>query len=122
MNLEVLVRQLEADFGSLDLLEYAPAAVWMLHWAHQVEHWWVAGAGAVWSPPGLNHNLSVYSYDINDACTRTLADIERAIVAPSLEWLRLKVNDDVDRTARRVLANGTGDLTLVGAAKVHGEQ
>jgi hypothetical protein len=59
----------------------------------------------------------VYSYDIHDACTRTLAAIEHDIVPPSFEWLRVKVNNDVDRAARRVLANAAPDMTLLGAAK-----
>jgi hypothetical protein len=121
-NLELTIRQLGDEFGHLSVLEYAPALVWLLHWAHQIEHWWATGADAAWKPPpGLNHNLAVYSYDINDACTRTLGEIDDSIVAPSFEWLRMQIDNDVDRAARRVLANASPAMTLLDAAAHHAE-
>jgi hypothetical protein len=102
------------------VLKDAPAAIWLLHWAHLIEHWWATGADAAWTPgTGLNHNLAVYSYDIHDACTRTLAEITAGIVRRASSWLRVKVNDDVDRAARRVLANAAPDMTLFDAANDH---
>ena len=44
------MRHLELEFGRIDLSESIPAAVWLLHWAHQVEHWWAVGADDAYRP------------------------------------------------------------------------
>ena len=38
-NIENCVRHLEAEFGSLNFWDSVPATVWLLHFAHQIEHW-----------------------------------------------------------------------------------
>src|SRR6266542_2856917 len=122
LNLEVTLRHLEHEFGALELIESIPATAWLLHWAHQVEHWWAVGADDAWHPPpGRNHNLGVYSFDVADSWQRTLAKVEKAIVPPSHEWLRLKVPNDVDRAARRVLAHADPDMGALDVAKAHGD-
>src|SRR5205085_2116179 len=122
LNLEVILRHLELEFGRIDLSESIPAAVWLLHWAHQVEHWWAVGADDAYRPPaGRNHNLGVYSFDVADSWRRTLALVEKAIVPPSHEWLRLKVPNDVDRAARRVLVHADPAMGTLDVAKAHGD-
>jgi len=122
LNIEVTLRHLEAEFGTLELVESIPAVAWLLHWAHQVEHWWAVGADDAWHPPpGRNHNLGVYSFDVADSWRRTLAEVERAIVPPSHEWLRLMVPNDVDRAARRVLVDADQDMGTIDVAKAHGD-
>ena len=122
LNLELTLRNLEAQFGHLSLIESLPATAWLLHWAHQIEHWWTSGADLTWHPsPGLMHNLAVYSYSVADALDQTLAAVQSHITPPAHEWLRLTVPDDVPRAARRVMANAAPDMAPVDAARAHGE-
>jgi hypothetical protein len=122
LNLELTLRNLEAQFGEVSLIESLPATAWLLHWAHQIEHWWTTGADQTWHPgPGLMHNLAVYSYAVTDALDQTLAADEASITPPSHEWLRLSVPDDVPRAARRVMANASPSMAPIDAAKAHGE-
>jgi hypothetical protein len=121
-NLELTLRHLEMEFGAINLVNSLPATAWLLHWAHQIEHWWSAGADHAWRPAaGRNHNLGVYSYDVADCFLRTLEVVEKAIAPPSHEWLGLKVPNDVDRAARRVLVNADPSMGTLDVAKAHGE-
>jgi hypothetical protein len=123
LNLEVIVRHLEDEFGTLNLLEALPAAVWLAHWAHNVEHWWVVDADRSYRPrPGRNHNLGVYSYDVADTWTRTRQVVEDSIASPDHSLLsHFKVTADVDRAARRVLADADPGMAVLDVAAAHGE-
>ena len=82
-NLEVCIRGLQTKFGRLNLGNDPLAVIWLLAFAHDIKHWWTHEADKSWNPlPGLNHNLAVYSYDVQTACIRTLSEIEAAIANP----------------------------------------
>jgi hypothetical protein len=120
-NVELCLRHLENEFGAVSFWDSVPATLWLLHYAHQVEHWWAEDADQAWHPPpGLNHNLAVYSYDIADSWLRTKSLIDRSIVPPSHKWLRLKIPHDVDRAARRVLVHADADMAALDVAAAHG--
>ena len=105
-NLEVCVRGLQAKFGRLNLGKDPLAVLWLLAFAHELKHWWMHEADRSWNPPpGLNHNLAVYSYDLQTACTRTVEQIEATIAKPPHGFFHPLVPNDVDRAARRVLAH-----------------
>lgn len=122
-NLEVCVRGLLAKFGRLDLGKDPLAVIWLLAFAHEIKHWWTHEADRSWNPPpGLNHNLAVYSYDVQTACTRTLAEIEAAIAKPPGGFFHPLTPNDVDRAARRVLVNADPSMSLLAAASALGGQ
>ena len=75
---------------------------------------------------GLNHNLAVYSYDVQNSYARTLQDIQASIAQPPSglveRFLDPLTPHDVDRAAERVLANACPSSTLVSVAKELGNQ
>ncbi len=122
LNLELTLRNLEAEFGDLSLIESLPATAWLLHWAHQIEHWWTTGADQTWRPPpGLMHNLAVYSYAVADPLDQTLGEINSHVTSPSHEWLRLTIPEDVPRAAQRVMAHAEATMAPIDVAQAHGE-
>jgi hypothetical protein len=110
-------------FGRLDLAKDPLAAIWLLHFALEIKHWWTHEADKGWSPPpGLNHNLSVYSYDVKTSYTRTLSQINAAIAENPKGFLHPPITPhDVDRAARRVLAGAQEDWTLLDAGRALGD-
>ncbi len=122
-NLEVCVRGLQAKFGRLNLGKDPLAVLWLLAFAHELKHWWMHEADRSWNPPpGLNHNLAVYSYDLQTACTRTVEQIEATIAEPPHGFFHPLVPNDVDRAARRVLAHAERSMSLLDAAIALGRQ
>jgi hypothetical protein len=121
-NLEWCIRGLQERFGRLALDDAPAAVVSLIHLAYDIKHWWTHEADQTWAPgPGLNHNLAVYSYDVASAYNRKLADIESAIAHPGLlPRLSPTTANDVDRAARRVLANADSYMSLMDAAEAHG--
>jgi hypothetical protein len=121
-NLELCIRGLQKRFGRLDLANDPFAAAWLLHFALEIKHWWTHEADRSWVPTGPNHNLAVYSYDVQTPYTRTLAQIESAIAQKPSGWLHPPITPhDVDRSARRVLAMAHDDWTLLEAARALGD-
>ena len=98
--------------------------MWLLYFAQEVKHWWTHEADKHWDPPPepeLNHNLSVYSYDVQTSYSRTLGQIKAAIAEKPKGFLHLPITPhDVDRAARRVLVNAEDDWTLLDAARALG--
>ena len=122
-NLEVCIRGLQTKFGRLDFGKDPLAAIWLLAFAHEIKHWWTHEADKSWNPlPGLNHNLSVYSYDVQTACVRTLSEIEAAIAKPPGGFFHPLTPNDVDRAARRVLVHADPSMSLLDAAASLGRQ
>jgi len=122
-NLEVCIRGLQAKFGRLDLGKDPLAVIWLLAFAHEIKHWWTHDADHSWNPPpGLNHNLAVYSYDVQTACVRSLAEIEAAIAKPPGGFFHPLTPNDVDRAARRVLVHADPSMSLLDAAVSLGRQ
>ncbi len=123
-NLERCARGLQAKFGHLDLAKDPLAVMWLLYFAQEVKHWWTHEADKHWDPPPepeLNHNLSVYSYDVQTSYSRTLGQIKAAIAEKPKGFLHLPITPhDVDRAARRVLVNAEDDWTLLDAARALG--
>ena len=127
LDLEWVVRGLQVKCPELDFEDSPMALIWLLHFAHEVKHWWTSEADKHWHPgPGFNHNLAVYSYDVQNSYTRTLQEIQASIAqAPSGLLARLLnplTPHDVDRAAQRVLANAGPDSTLVSVAEILGQQ
>ncbi|HXW34319.1 MAG TPA: hypothetical protein VEJ87_07045, partial [Acidimicrobiales bacterium] len=74
LNLEVCARGIQRQVRRFGPAGRIVAVLWL--WAHlrAAKRWWSGRADRKWSPPpGLNHNLAVYSYDLEAACTRTLS-------------------------------------------------
>jgi hypothetical protein len=122
LNLEFLLRQVEWQFGDIGWLDSLPALVWVNHYLNKLEQWWEVDADQTYRPgPGLNHNLAVHGFKLRDASTRTLAAVEEALLKRRDDWLHPIVERDVDRVARRVLANASLDMTVLDAARALGE-
>jgi len=122
-NLETCIRGLQAEFGRLDIAKDPLALAWLLNFLHEVKHWWTHDADQAWEPlPGLNHNLAIYSYDIQAAFTRTLAEIEASIAEREPGLIHPMTPHDVDRAARRVLVHAEPSMSLLDAAAELGSQ
>jgi hypothetical protein len=121
-NLEDCVRGLRAKVGRLDLGDSPLAVMWLLHYAHEIKHWWTHEADQAWRPPaGMSDNLAVYSYDVQTAYTRTLGEIKASIAQHVPGLFHPLTPHDVDRAARRVLVNADDNDTLLDVARRHGE-
>src|SRR3984957_5233189 len=128
LTLGGVVRGLQRKLRHLGPASRLSAVLWL--WLHlrRAKRWWIGRADESWNPPpGLNHNLAVYSYDLQAACSRKLSDIETAIKQRPTGIFRriLKkfepfIPDDVDRAARRVLVHAGPDMALVDAVRRHG--
>jgi hypothetical protein len=107
LNLEHLARQIEQEFGhTLDWWELAPVVLFIRNYLDKVEDHWERGAGAL-SPhqPGINHNLSIYGWDLRNTISRT-ADTCLKILEenpPDDDYLRQVVEYHNERAALRVL-------------------
>jgi hypothetical protein len=123
LNLEFLLRQLEWQFGEVGWLDSLPALVWVNHYLNKVEQWWEVDAEAGYRPgPGLSHNLGVHGFKLRDASTRTLAEVEKALLHRRDHRLRPIPERDVDRAARRVLANAGLDMAVLDVARALGDE
>ena len=123
LNLEFLLRQLEWQFGEVGWLDSLPALAWVNHYLNKVEQWWEVDADQTYeSGEGLIHNLAVHGFKIRDASTRTRGTVETALLKRRDDW-RLPVPErDVDRAARRVLANAGLDMAVVDVARALGDE
>jgi lysophospholipase L1-like esterase len=84
LNLEYLLRELEARYGpAIDWWELGSALFFIHNHLAQVRQYWEQGPGSqVPEAPGIMHNLAVSGYDIRDLMART-ADTERARMKPA---------------------------------------
>lgn len=122
LNLEFLLRELEGQFGEIGWLDSLPALAWVNHYLNRVEQWWEVDADQTYRPaPGLTHNLAVHGFKLRDASTRTLAAVEEAILKRRDHWRLPLPEGDVDRAARRVLANADLDMAVLDVARAFGD-
>lgn len=105
INIELIVRRLEREFGDrLDWYELAAATFSLRAIMDEIEDYWERGPGA--TPPrlaGIHHNLGVYGWDVRDALSRTAGYCARAVEKPKDDWLLQLVENANDRAALRVL-------------------
>lgn len=122
LNIEVLLRILEREFGSaLNWWELPHALLRARGFADEVEDYWERGPGAQPPPPTpVKQVLGIYGYDLRDALARTTRTETRRIGQPSDDWLHQLVEAHNARAGLRVLPDG--DRTLLGAARELGAQ
>lgn len=122
LNLELLLRELEREFGSaLDWWELPHAAFRARGFADTVEDYWERGPGSAPPPDtAIKHVLGIYGYDLRDALARTAQTETARIGQPSDNWLDQIVERNNARAALRVLPGG--EATLFDAATQLGEQ
>lgn len=127
LNIELLLRELERDFGAaLDWWELPHALLRGLGFLDAVEDYWERGPGAV-SPPATatNHVLAVYGYDLRDALAQTHRKCQARIARPADDVVRQVVQNAGDRAALRVLPSARvadRDRTLLDAAVTLGRE
>lgn len=126
LNLEFLVRELEARFGvDIPWWEAGAAALFLFHTIDQVREYWESGAGAqVPKVSGIMHDLGVAGYDVRDLMART-ADTEKARMDAPRSGFHLIAADAGPLMGRYVLesardAQGVA-LTPVQAARALGD-
>jgi hypothetical protein len=104
LNIELLLHTLEQKYGSeIDWWETALAAFSIRHFMGEVEEWWERGPGS--HTPNLlnlNHNLSVYGWDLRDVIERTADICHNAIGKPKDQFLKQIVENANERAALRV--------------------
>jgi len=125
LNLEYLIRLLEAEFGeSIDPLEAPLAALRVRRLMDEVEDWWERRGGAeVPNVAEINHNLAVYGWDLRDVLVLTAQASLEAIERPKDQFLSQSVEGANERAAVRVLASAKGlDLTPLQAAARLGDE
>jgi hypothetical protein len=126
LNLELLLRRLEGQFGSSVSLWEVPLALFAARaFMDEVEDYWERGPGRL--PPRLdryNHDLAVYGWDLRDVLSRTAAKAERAVQRPNDALFDQLVENAAERTALRVYPHWDAvvrEQTLVQAAAALGQ-
>jgi hypothetical protein len=126
LNIEFLLRDLEARFGAaLNPFEVPLALFRARQVMADVENYWERGPGSL--PPnvaGINHNLAVYGWDLRDTLDLTARRCEELIERPKDNWLHQLVENANERAALRVLPSSPAelrDLTPLGAARRLGD-
>jgi hypothetical protein len=127
INIELIIRRLEAQFGDkVNWWELAPAAFSLRATMDEIEDYWERGPGVLPAKPaGIHHNLGVYGWDLRDALSRTGKYCQGSLKQPKDDFLDQIVQDANDRAALRVLPPTTGagnaNLSTVGAAEALGK-
>ncbi len=104
VNVELLLRDLERRYGAqLSWWEVPGAALRVRDFMDQVEDYWERGPGSVLpDTPLINHNLSVYGYDLRDALDRTADDCLRRLDRVRDNLFSEVPQNNSDRAALRV--------------------
>ncbi len=126
-NIELLLRDLEGRYGrKVDWWETAPALFRARGLLSRMQHYWEQGPGAnVPLTTAINHNLSVFGWDLRDVLARTADVCRERIGTPKDELLVPTVHNADDRAALRVLPTqppDAGSMTLLDAAAKLGEE
>lgn len=105
LNLEFLIRDLEAKLGDTTALWEVPLALfWARQFMDDVEDHWERGAGSqVPRIKGINHNLGIYGWDLRDTLVRTAEMLEAQIDQPTDHLFKQIVENANERAALRVL-------------------
>jgi hypothetical protein len=123
LNIEYLLRDLERRYGDkIDWWEIPGAVFHGRELMDQIEDYWERGAGSV--PPtaiGINHDLSVYGWDLRDALARTYQTCLDDIGQPKDDLVKQVVQSNGARAALRVYPSEHPDATLFGAAELLGD-
>lgn len=104
LNIELMLREVEAEFGSQLRIWKVPLALYRVRaFMDEVEDYWERGPGS--RPPELSaylHNLSVYGWDLRDALSKTADSCAAAIAAPNDALIDQIVQNNAERAALRV--------------------
>ena len=127
LNIELLLRELERNFGAeLSWWELPMALFRGRQFMDQVEDYWERGPGAVLpSPTATNHVLGVYGWDLRDVLVRTADSSAAEITQPKDDLLSQTVENNSARAALRVLPRATEAdrrRTLLDAAASLGDE
>ncbi len=107
MNIEYLLRELEARFGDrISPWEVPFAGLKVLDLMDEIEDWWERDAQDPQRFVTRNHNLGIYGWDLFDANERSASDCRQDITAPTDALLKQVVQNANERAALRVLAPG----------------
>jgi hypothetical protein len=121
LNVELLLRELEASLGSKLSAWELPLALFRARgFMDQVEDYWERGAGKT-APDvsGYNHALGIYGWDLRDALSKTAASCAAAIATPNDDLINQIVENNAERSALRVYphwSDDTREMTLFQAA------
>lgn len=129
LNIELLIRTLEAKFGSkLNWWELASAIFSLRQQMAETEDWWERGAGShVPQFDDFNHNLAVYGWDVRDVLSRTADFCQSQIGKPKDQLFKQIVEHANERAALRVLnyqndgASPKNKMTVLEQAAALGE-
>jgi len=107
LNLERLARQLKKQYGdSINWWDFAPGLLFIRDYLDQVEDYWERGEGSDFpNQREINHNLSVYGWDLRDTLSRT-ADICKDVLNRNKskdDFIRQVVEHHNERAAIGVL-------------------
>jgi hypothetical protein len=125
LNVELLLRELEASFGSSLSVWELPLALFRARgFMDEVEDYWERGPGRL-APDiaGYNHALAVYGWDLRDALSKTADTCEKALGTPNDDLINQIVENNSERAALRVYphwSKETRAMTLFQAAAALG--
>jgi hypothetical protein len=103
-NIEFAVRELEAAFPDHVRWWELPTAVLRLRsLMDEIEDVWERAGSRRPEPPGINHNLGIYGWDLRDVLSRTNSSCAAALVARKDNVLHQIVEHHNERAALRVL-------------------
>ncbi|MBE8516906.1 hypothetical protein ILP97_05140 [Amycolatopsis sp. H6(2020)] len=126
LNIELLLRELERSSGrTMDWWDVPLALYRSRQFMDQVEDYWERGPGS--SDPSLtaiNHNLSVYGWDLRDALEVNAASCRTNLKQPKDDWLKQAVENSSERAALRVYpaTDANANMTLFDAAAALGNE
>lgn len=125
LNIELLLRELERDFGpSLSPLEVPLALFAARGLMDRIEDHWERGAGST-APviSAYNHALAVYGWDLRDALSQTYDECTKRIKKPKDDLINQVVQNNNDRAALSVYPHwdaATKKMTLFEVASALG--
>lgn len=128
LNMEFLIRQLEDGFGDRANFWEVPLALYRARqFMDDVEDHWERGAGSrVPRIAGIQHNLSVYGWDLRDALEVTAERLDSRIDEPTDALFKQIVENAGERAGLRVLKSARDEngraLTAFGAAAQLGNE
>lgn len=112
LNLEWLLRRLETKFGKeiSGLVETAQAFAFTRNLLDEHEDFWERGEGArIPRWPWMNHNLSVYGWDLRDVLSRDADKIRDSLAEPSDDPL-MQLPENADQIAALRVLDSARDV------------
>ncbi|RJQ74705.1 hypothetical protein D5S17_22250 [Pseudonocardiaceae bacterium YIM PH 21723] len=104
VNVELLLRTLETRYGrAIDWWEVPLALFSVRQWMDELEDYWERGPGSVIGETAtINHDLSVYGWDLRDALSQTAAHNLALLHTPKDDLIDQVVENHRERAALRV--------------------